>query len=342
MTRKKKMNSDAKALREELYEFLRILALVDADWVRVGPGVILGGAAGSPFSATASIDMGRYPKVTFAFSSQGNGEALRAVETALRENPWSGTGLHVSGRQIIVTSEEPIRWVAHGHSPDARQASCTRAADWIRYVHTTLSPLLGPALGNPSPRGERAKAAPVSTAGTPALPKQQPACPVCGKALPSGRARHQQCEQGLRGRSVAEQSAARPAGVALVQGSGRYRELVARIEQRPDSTSGRRNERTVNLPHRLSSAREAVLLRCEGRCENPGCTGQPTDVTEQGAAILEVDHVHPLAEGGRDHPEQMVALCPNCHAMKTRGSRREQLRRQLVDVARAAHRRWTV
>ncbi|MGW3682504.1 hypothetical protein [Streptomyces prasinus] len=47
-----------------------------------------------------------------------------------------------------------------------------------------------------------------------------------------------------------------------------------------------------------------------------------------------------MAEGGRDHPVQMVALCPNCHAMKERGSKRHALQAILREVAADAHRRW--
>lgn len=43
---------------------------------------------------------------------------------------------------------------------------------------------------------------------------------------------------------------------------------------------------------------------------------------------------------GFSHPSQMVALCPNCHAMKERGLRREELVRVLLVVARDAHGRW--
>jgi len=42
---------------------------------------------------------------------------------------------------------------------------------------------------------------------------------------------------------------------------------------------------------RLGSARRAVLLRSEGHCENPHCTGEPQDITDAGHPILEVDHV---------------------------------------------------
>ncbi|MGN6680567.1 MAG: HNH endonuclease signature motif containing protein [Streptosporangiaceae bacterium] len=88
---------------------------------------------------------------------------------------------------------------------------------------------------------------------------------------------------------------------------------------------------------RKKSARRAVLLRSKGHCENPRCTGEPQDITDAGHPILEVDHVQDLALGGPDHPEQMIALCPNCHAIKTRGRTREQLRQELFTVARQRH-----
>jgi 5-methylcytosine-specific restriction protein A len=43
---------------------------------------------------------------------------------------------------------------------------------------------------------------------------------------------------------------------------------------------------------------------------------------------------------GRDHPIQMIALCPNCHAVKTRGRTGEQLREILLSEARARHATW--
>jgi 5-methylcytosine-specific restriction enzyme A len=88
---------------------------------------------------------------------------------------------------------------------------------------------------------------------------------------------------------------------------------------------------------RLGSARRAVLLRSGGHCENPHCTGEAQDITDAGHPILEVDHIQDLAQGGPDHPEQMIALCPNCHAIKTRGRTREQLRQELFTVARRRH-----
>jgi 5-methylcytosine-specific restriction protein A len=97
-----------------------------------------------------------------------------------------------------------------------------------------------------------------------------------------------------------------------------------------------RARQTVDIL-RLGSARRAVLARSGGHCENPHCTGEAKDLTDTGRAILEVDHVQDLAKGGLDEPGQMIALCPNCHAIKTRGRSREELRRELLVVAEQRH-----
>ncbi|WP_433475390.1 hypothetical protein ACQPZP_43185 [Spirillospora sp. CA-142024] len=102
-----------------------------------------------------------------------------------------------------------------------------------------------------------------------------------------------------------------------------------------------RTSKTVReQPERSSAAVKAVLVRSRGHCENPLCAGQPDDVNKNGDPILEVDHVQDRAKWGRDHPIQMIALCPNCHAVKTRGRTGEQLRELLLSEARARHTAW--
>jgi 5-methylcytosine-specific restriction protein A len=113
-----------------------------------------------------------------------------------------------------------------------------------------------------------------------------------------------------------------------------YEQLLARVEALAPSASGREVVR-VNLT-RSQAARRAVLLRCGGSCESTKCTGMPADRNRQGEPILDVDHVLDLALGGRDHPSNMVAICPNCHASKTRGDS-VRWRRELAKVARKAH-----
>ncbi|MBT2450906.1 HNH endonuclease [Streptomyces sp. ISL-43] len=89
---------------------------------------------------------------------------------------------------------------------------------------------------------------------------------------------------------------------------------------------------------RSDRARELVMLRSEGRCENPRCTSPGfRGVTETGEAILDVDHVHDLQHDGEDFPVNMIALCPNCHALKTRGRGAQELREALAVVARERH-----
>ncbi|MFE2040453.1 HNH endonuclease [Streptomyces sp. NPDC059477] len=109
------------------------------------------------------------------------------------------------------------------------------------------------------------------------------------------------------------------------------------IERHEAKSHGTRIPRTRQTPPRSRAARRVVLGRSKGHCENPHCTGQPADVTDRGHPLLEVDHVVELTDGGRDHPSQMVALCPNCHAVKTRGSTREELRQILRRVAAERH-----
>ncbi|WP_374206290.1 HNH endonuclease [Streptomyces roseoverticillatus] len=82
-------------------------------------------------------------------------------------------------------------------------------------------------------------------------------------------------------------------------------------------------------------------MRSAGRCENPTCGGQPADVTDDDLPILEVDHIQRIAEGGHGHPRQMIALCPNCHAMKERGRNRATLQAALALTAQHLHERWT-
>jgi len=88
---------------------------------------------------------------------------------------------------------------------------------------------------------------------------------------------------------------------------------------------------------RKKAARDLVIARSEGLCENPGCTGMPPDIDQRGNALLDVDHLTGLSEGGADHPENMIALCPNCHRAKTLGVNRSLLTKSLRKIAKKKH-----
>ncbi|MFC4506721.1 MULTISPECIES: HNH endonuclease [Streptomyces] len=188
--------------------------------------------------------------------------------------------------------------------------------------------------------GADAGAGPKPTSGT--GPVGQRRCPVCGDAgLADGRSRHLKCEGSSVAAVAPDVMAASDVDAAPDRRDiARYRELVSSVERREATTRGRRVERVNHEIVRLDLARQAVLLRCGGRCENPACGGQPADVKDNGRPILEVDHVKRISEGGRDHPIQMVALCPNCHAMKEHGRQRDALSVTLLRVAEQAHAQW--
>ncbi|MET8393650.1 HNH endonuclease signature motif containing protein [Streptomyces anthocyanicus] len=189
------------------------------------------------------------------------------------------------------------------------------------------------------PRGGAAHTSPTVPAAQRDLPvASDKPCPVCGKGgVPIGAPRHARCERLARVPGVPPP---RPESTPHPNRGTEYRRLVEAAERREAATRGKRSSGTNSRPVRISQAREAVLIRCDGLCENPRCPGQSDDVTDDGRPILEVDHVEEIAAGGRDHPSQMVALCPNCHAVKTRGRTRETLREVLAQAARDKHAAW--
>jgi 5-methylcytosine-specific restriction protein A len=119
------------------------------------------------------------------------------------------------------------------------------------------------------------------------------------------------------------------------------RDKYKRLSEAAHRTASGRARKTkltkVERHLRSGAAREAVILRSAGQCENPSCLGHSRELTDAGAPILEVDHVRDLGRGGEDTPENMIALCPNCHALKTRGSNRSNLRKELLATARKCH-----
>ncbi|WP_282798207.1 HNH endonuclease signature motif containing protein [Streptomyces sp. CC224B] len=118
-----------------------------------------------------------------------------------------------------------------------------------------------------------------------------------------------------------------------------YRARCERIEQR-ERTGQHDARRAVKGTRRTRDheARIAVLERCHGLCENPTCLLRDLPYrTSAGDPLLEVDHIDDHAAGGSEHPKAMIALCPNCHAYKTRGAGRAALTERLRIAALAAH-----
>lgn len=61
---------------------------------------------------------------------------------------------------------------------------------------------------------------------------------------------------------------------------------------------------------RAEAIKKYVLARAKGICE--GCEKTAPFRTSKGP-YLECHHLFRLADGGPDHPKNVIALCPNCH-----------------------------
>ena len=82
------------------------------------------------------------------------------------------------------------------------------------------------------------------------------------------------------------------------------------------------NTRFVRSPSVVAWVRQAASGNCEAcGCEAPFQSG--------GEPFLEVHHVVPLGEGGWDHIDNAVAICPNCHRRCHYSDDRESLRESL-------------
>ena len=87
-------------------------------------------------------------------------------------------------------------------------------------------------------------------------------------------------------------------------------ELRARavFQARQDSTPV---ERTTVYRRRSQAIKAYALKRSEGICA--GCHQPAPFRTRAGLPFLEVHHLNRLSDGGADHPEAVIAVCPNCH-----------------------------
>lgn len=68
-----------------------------------------------------------------------------------------------------------------------------------------------------------------------------------------------------------------------------------------------------------------------GECEMEGCNTELFKKAD-GKVYLEVHHIEPLSEGGRDSIQNTAALCPNCHRAQHYAVNRQLLRGRLANT----------
>jgi 5-methylcytosine-specific restriction protein A len=80
---------------------------------------------------------------------------------------------------------------------------------------------------------------------------------------------------------------------------------------------------------RSAAVVEYALLRSGGSCESCGALG-PFISSSSKAPFLEVHHMTRLTDGGPDAPQNVAAICPNCHKEIYHGEGRTK-NDQLID-----------
>ena len=115
-----------------------------------------------------------------------------------------------------------------------------------------------------------------------------------------------------------------------------YARIAKELEDNPTTLAASLKPRTPQ-PRRRKRAKDIVVARAEGKCENDQCTGMPPDVKKDGTPLFQVDHIIQLSDGGPDQPDNMIALCPNCHTAKTLGRNKTEMTTRLKKIAMQKH-----
>lgn len=101
---------------------------------------------------------------------------------------------------------------------------------------------------------------------------------------------------------------------------GRFSDQFSANEENDPQPRWRDRSGTVFV--RDSAVRLAALNRAAGKCEYCNVEGFRTD---GGGIYLETHHIVPLADGGPDSAQNVIALCPNHHREAHHGQARVSL-----------------
>lgn len=78
--------------------------------------------------------------------------------------------------------------------------------------------------------------------------------------------------------------------------------------------------------------RDFARRMADGECV--GCGESAPFVDQNGEPFLEVHHLHRRSDGGPDDPENVIAICPNCHRRAHYGENKEEFNEMLIEIAR--------
>jgi 5-methylcytosine-specific restriction protein A len=108
-------------------------------------------------------------------------------------------------------------------------------------------------------------------------------------------------------------------------------DLEKKIKDTPRKNEPRIKLTVQEYKERSRLVKTYALLRANGVCEL--CKKPAPFVSEAGIPFLEVHHIFRLADDGPDTPENVAALCPNCHREAHFGKEKDYLKKKLSKLA---------
>jgi len=114
--------------------------------------------------------------------------------------------------------------------------------------------------------------------------------------------------------------------------------VVMREQCAAASRAGPAESRLTIAQYRQRSdlVKRYALLRSGGKCE--ACGSEPPFVDDAGNGFLEVHHINRLADEGIDAPENVAAVCPNCHRRAHYSADRLAFQASLIAAVQASER----
>lgn len=119
--------------------------------------------------------------------------------------------------------------------------------------------------------------------------------------------------------------------------------LFQKAKESSPTEKGDEQTRTTTSSRRTYARSEVVkefaLQVADGECR--GCGEEAPFMDTSGDPYLEVHHLHRRSDGGPDDPENVVALCPNCHQRVHKGMNGAQFNRELIKKVEERNRWYT-
>ena len=98
-----------------------------------------------------------------------------------------------------------------------------------------------------------------------------------------------------------------------------YKNSIVKVKTYKTTASGRSTSTAIH---------SYATQRSKGICESCGAPAPFT--TRNGKPYLEVHHLIPISKGGPDHPENVAAICPNCHRRTEKSKDSEEFNDKII------------